>query len=115
MTLLVDDIDQSTEDVETVEFSIDGTQYTIDLGPENAEALREALSTYIDHAQRVGGPARAARKRKVAAAPAVEAPARTGKEDLSGIREWARENGYGVSDRGRISQAIKDAYAASQN
>jgi hypothetical protein len=113
-TILVDDITGEEEDVETIEFALDSTQYTIDLGPDNAEALREALSPYIEHAQRIGGPARATRRRR-SAAPVEEAPARSGKEDLNAIRIWARENGHTVSDRGRISSSIKEAYAASQN
>jgi hypothetical protein len=115
ITLLVDDLDETvTEDVQTVEFALEGTVYTIDLGPDNAESLREALSPYIEHAQRIGGPARATRRRR-AAAPVEEAPARSGKEDLNALREWARANGYEVSNRGRISSAIREAYAASQN
>jgi hypothetical protein len=30
---------------------------------------------------------------------------------VSEIREWARANGYQVSDRGRISTEIQEAYA----
>jgi len=37
------------------------------------------------------------------------AASRTG-DDRAAIREWARENGYAVSDRGRISAAIVEAY-----
>jgi len=33
--------------------------------------------------------------------------------DTSAIREWARRNGYEVSDRGRISEALREAYAAA--
>ena len=114
MTILVDDIDHSTDDVETIEFGIDGSSYSIDLGPENAEALRAALAVYIEHGQRVSGPPRATRKSKPAAsAPATSAPAATPKKELATIREWARSNGYGISDRGRISQQIRDAYAAA--
>lgn len=29
----------------------------------------------------------------------------------SAVREWARENGYSVSDRGRIPQNVVSAYA----
>ena len=65
-------------------------------------------------------------------APAAEAPARRGRKaaagkrasgrsrrsaesesataDLAAVRAWARENGYEVSDRGRVSNAILDAY-----
>ncbi|WP_439111984.1 Lsr2 family DNA-binding protein [Gordonia alkanivorans] len=33
--------------------------------------------------------------------------------DTKAIREWARENGYDVSDRGRIPADVMDAYAAA--
>jgi hypothetical protein len=33
--------------------------------------------------------------------------------DTPAIREWARKNGYEVSDRGRISQGLREAYAAA--
>jgi hypothetical protein len=29
------------------------------------------------------------------------------------IKAWARSNGYEVADRGRVSKAIQDAYAAA--
>jgi hypothetical protein len=115
LTILVDDLDETvTDDVQTIEFALEGTSYQIDLGPDNAEALRDALSVYIEHAQRIGGPVRATRRRRTAA-PVEEAPATSGKEDLNALREWARANGYEVSSRGRISGAIREAYAASQN
>ena len=69
---------------------------------------------YIENAQRVGGPVRT-RKRRASAPPADEAPADTTKDDLGAIRQWARENGYGVSERGRIAQSIKDAFHSAQN
>ena len=38
-------------------------------------------------------------------------PLRGGKRrNLSDIREWARKNGYKVSDRGRISSEVQAAY-----
>jgi hypothetical protein len=30
------------------------------------------------------------------------------------VRTWAKENGYEVSERGRISAEIRDAYEAAQ-
>jgi hypothetical protein len=34
--------------------------------------------------------------------------------DTAAVRSWARDNGYQVSDRGRISSQIIDAYLAAQ-
>ena len=36
-----------------------------------------------------------------------------GKANLGAVRAWARDNGYRVSDRGRVPQAVLDAYTAS--
>ena len=33
--------------------------------------------------------------------------------DAGSIRTWARQNGYAVSDRGRISREARDAYDAA--
>lgn len=35
--------------------------------------------------------------------------------DAQDIRVWARENGFTVSERGRIPAAVSEAYAKSQN
>ena len=37
-----------------------------------------------------------------------------GNPETAKIRAWAKENGYEVSDRGRIHQSVKDAYYAAQ-
>lgn len=101
--ILVDDIDGSDAE-ETVSFGLDGTTYEIDLNQANAAALREALAGYVGHARKVTGARR---------------PRRSGSTRSSGatsskdVRDWARANGYDVSERGRVSQEIQDAYAAA--
>jgi hypothetical protein len=100
--LLVDDIDGSDAS-ETVSFGIDGNSYEIDLTEENASKLRAAVALYVAHARRAGRsapPSSAVRK--------LGRPA--GRTDIQAIREWARENGQQVSDRGRIPGSIMDAY-----
>ena len=66
-TLFIDDIDGS-EAEGTVRFALDGADYEIDLNAKNAEALRKALSRYVEAARRSSGatarrPARAGRRR----------------------------------------------------
>jgi Lsr2 len=102
--LLVDDYD-GTDAEETVSFALDGVSYEIDLSAENAEALRESLAEWVGHARRVGG--RTASRARVAARP------RAAKTDLGEVRVWARDNGYQVSDRGRISAEVMAAYEAA--
>lgn len=94
--MLIDDIDDSVA-AETVSFALDGVSYEIDLSSENAGNLRGDLARWIGHARRTGG-------RK---ATAVKSASRA---DLAKVREWARANGHVVSDRGRISATVQEAY-----
>ncbi len=94
--VLVDDIDGS-EAEETVSFALDGRDYEIDLSAKNAAKLRDALAPYLGHARRGGG-----RKRN-----------RTGGPSPADIRVWARENGFDVPDRGRVSSQVREAYVAA--
>lgn len=101
--VLVDDIDQ-TEAEETVAFGLDGKEYAIDLNSKNAGSLREALALYVAHARPVsnrGG--RRGGAAKVAAGGAAP----------SEIRSWARDNGFDVPERGRVSAEVREAYAAA--
>ena len=98
--VLEDDLDGS-EATETVSFALDGTSYEIDLNDENASALRDALSGYIGHARKSGRPRRG--------------PARAGsssKTSAGEIRDWARSNGYEVSERGRVPRQVVEAFEA---
>lgn len=98
--ILIDDLDGGDAE-ESVSFALDGAAYEIDLSAENAEALRQLLAPYIGHARRVSG-----RGRGRAGSSRRSAP----RADLSEMRVWARENGYEISDRGRISAEVIDAY-----
>lgn len=97
---LVDDLTGEVAS-DTVQFGIDGVSYEIDLTDENAEKLRDALRVWVENSRRIGG-----RKRP----GGVGASRGTG--DAAKVREWARENGYEVPDRGRIPAEIREAYEA---
>ncbi|GLZ43178.1 Lsr2 family protein [Actinokineospora sp. NBRC 105648] len=104
---LYDDLDGSTsDDIRVVEFSLDGVQYEIDLTEANAERLREELADFVAAARRTGG------RIKRAAGPASAKPAGEGrsKEQTKAIRDWARQNGHDISERGRIPSAVVDAF-----
>jgi hypothetical protein len=104
--ILVDDID-GNDAVETVSFALDGVDYEIDLSEQHAGELRNALSLYIGHARRTGGRRRSGRR---ASAPAASSD---GSVSAADIRAWARENGYDVPERGRVSAEVREAYAAA--
>jgi hypothetical protein len=102
---LVDDLDGSVAE-ETVEFGLDGIAYQIDLSTVNAEKIRDLLGDYVAHARRSGARRRAA----AVAAVARGRSAAVDREQNQAIREWARKRGLKVSERGRISAEVLDAY-----
>lgn len=99
---LVDDLDGS-EANETVEFGLDGVTYEIDLSEPNASELRDSLARYLEYARRSGG-------RKRAGRPGGGQSATVDREQNQAIRVWARQNGYPMSDRGRIPSDVVEAY-----
>ncbi len=101
---LVDDFDGDGPADETVEFSIDGVSYEIDLSAKNAKKLREDLKQWIDAGRRVGG-----RRRGRSGGPS-RGRASIDREQSAAIREWARRSGHKVSTRGRIPAEIIDAF-----
>jgi hypothetical protein len=108
----IDDIDGS-DAVGTVTFSLDNRAYEIDLSDENSDnKLREALAPFIEHGRKAGGRS-GGRGRTRGQAPMTETGARSNREETHAIREWARQNGHEVSDRGRISKSVMEAYKAA--
>jgi len=106
ITVLTDDLDGSDAD-RTIEFGLDGVNYTIDLSDKNAGKLRKVLDPYLAVASRIG---RTGANGRIASRAAA-APSRTNREENQAIREWASKNGFEVSERGRIPSSIVEAYA----
>ncbi|HVE99627.1 MAG TPA: Lsr2 family protein [Mycobacteriales bacterium] len=107
---LVDDIDGG-DAAETIEFALDGTAYEIDLSAPNAQALRDALAPYVGAARRAGrgssgGGARRGGRR---------GSGTLDRSQVQHIRQWARESGHQVSERGRISADILEKYQAAHS
>lgn len=102
---LVDDLDGlPSEDVATVTFSLDRVTYQIDLNEANAGKLRDGLEGFIAAARRTGG--------RIKRGAAVGRTAGAG-NDGPAIREWARENGHQLAERGRIPSHIVDEFRAA--
>lgn len=85
---------------ETVRFGLDGREYEIDLTAKNATSLRKALKPYLDAGRKSGGSTRRTRTTRIGPDPKT-------------VKEWARANGYEVADRGRVSNEIREAFAAA--
>lgn len=100
---MLDDIDGGMA-AETVTFALDGVTYEIDLSEKNAAALRAAVTVWASSARRVGG--RLVTRATQAPKSARQAPER----DMGAVRAWARENGYQVPDRGRVSGEVLRAF-----
>lgn len=102
---LIDDLD-GTDAEETVSFGLDGVSYEIDLSQANAAQLRDDLAKWVGSARRVKG--RVSRTTRATGGNGANS-----KDDLNKIREWGRQNGYQVSERGRVSREVQEAYAAA--
>lgn len=107
--LLQDDLDGGTAD-QTVTFALDGVSYEIDLSDVNAGRLRGVLDPYVGAGRRVGGRALPGLAALAPAPRRAGGPARTDRDQLAAIRDWARRRGLEVNDRGRIPAHILEQY-----
>jgi hypothetical protein len=100
MIQLCDDLDGSAhESVQTVDFSLDGVHYEIDLKPDNANSLRARLTEYINSA-------RPTADRRVSRSV-------HDREQSQRIRQWAMANDWEIAHRGRIPVDVIAAYERS--
>lgn len=98
---LIDDLDKSLAD-ETMEFALDGKSYEIDLSTANASKLRKLLAPFVAGARKAG--------RRTYTSPSSTPRLEANRERNHAIREWAREQGMDVPERGRIRAEIVEAY-----
>lgn len=103
-----------SDDVHTVQWSWAGVDYSIDLSTqslERVEAGKVSIATLLKKSTRIGR-----RRRSPATKLPTRAPRRSPRaattSSTADIRQWAREQGFDVADRGRIHQDITAAYAA---
>ena len=106
-TLFIDDIDGG-EAEGTVRFALDGAEYEIDLSAKHSEELRSALGKYVSHARKIGG----ARPRP-GRVPGKGGKGGAGALNTTEIRNWARENGFDIKDRGRVPADLVAKYQAA--
>ncbi|MFG6402513.1 Lsr2 family protein [Microbacterium sp. P04] len=100
ITRRLDDLDGSElgDNPQPLTFALEGVQYEIDLSPDNATRLREALDPFITAARVTDEPSHRPQTRT------------TRSMDRKAIREWAKANNLDVSERGRISDEVLTAY-----
>lgn len=83
-------------------FGFDGASYAIDLTDKNRKELEKALLPFLDKARPYKDSKRAPKKSSA-----------SGAGDAAKIRAWARDNGFDVPERGRVSAEVRAAYQAA--
>lgn len=105
-TLFIDDIDGG-EAEGTVRFALDGTEYEIDLNAQHTEELRSAIGKYVTHARKVSPASRRGGR------GAGRSRGAGSQLNTTEIRNWAREQGYDIKDRGRVPADVVAKYQAA--
>jgi hypothetical protein len=96
-----------------VELSFGGTDFRTDLCSTHAAELAAALDPFLSVAERIEGRRRSAALTGRSTADGnggARRPTRRDPMQVAAIRGWARDNGYEISDRGRIPREVEDAY-----
>ncbi|PZG09668.1 Lsr2 family protein [Micromonospora craterilacus] len=107
ITVVTDDLDQSTDGVRTHRFVFDGVEYEIDLSPTNFAHMREALAPYLTAGRRL--PKRPAARRT---GPVV----RTSRSSGTQVRDHKASNpdlprALPRQGHSPIAQAVRDPFA----
>jgi hypothetical protein len=111
---ITDDLDGKVidaDDVNRVEFEVKisgrrAVRYGLDLRTANVERFEKDITKYASKAERLTAAGRAG------SATAGVSPA-SSRERTRAIREWAVENGFEVSERGRIAADVIEAFDAA--
>lgn len=105
--LLTDDLDGS-EANQTVTFGLAGVEYEIDLSDANASELRGSLAPFVAAARKANAAARKTARGAGARKPAAEGPS------AGEVRQWAKDQGIEISDRGRVPNDLMVKFQAAQ-
>ena len=101
----IDDIDGS-EAERTFTFAVDGASYEIDLSTQNIKEFNDAIAGFVESSRRVKASGQKARS------TSANGSGRS-REQIQAVREWGRNNGFTVNDRGRIPANLQQAFDAA--
>ena len=110
---LIDDLDGKPIDTglgHEVTFSYQGADYRIDLRPANADKIEAVFAPYIKVAEKISSTGKPRTKTPTAAKASGSGRSAV---QLKAIRDWAGNNGFEVSPRGRIKAEVIDAFDAA--
>ncbi|HZS20358.1 MAG TPA: Lsr2 family protein [Pseudonocardiaceae bacterium] len=105
VTEFIDDIDGSPAE-RTFAFAVDGTNYEIDLSAQNIAEFKSAIGGFIESARKVQG----SRSNDGRRTRGARASGRQSREQTQAVRQWARQHGHNVGNRGRIPASIRQAF-----
>lgn len=117
----IDDLDGKpidADDLNRVEFEVklpgrQPVRYGMDLRTASVAKFERDMGKYIAKADKMQRNGRAATKPTRASVDTTPAPAPAAPEQTRTIREWAIDNGYEVSERGRVPAKIVEAFEAA--
>lgn len=103
-TITITDDLNGKPDAKKVHFSLEGTDFWLDLTDENKNKLEGVLAPFIDKATEL-------KNTKKSGTPTASKGGRS-KASAKTIRAWGNQNGY-PTERGPLPQDLKDAYDAA--
>ena len=100
---------------ETVPFTFNGAEMTVDLDNLERHNFERMIAAHQEKIANLEAEFAAKMAKYVEVAKVVNSgkSSRSRTEDPAKVREWARANGYEVSDRGRIPANVMEAYEAA--
>lgn len=107
LVVLSDDLTgEKAEDIIGLVYAFGGTCYEIDLTEANVKRFVKAMAAFVEHSREI--PFLTFRARFTQ----QEAPASTAASDAENkaIRDWARDKGMEIAERGRIPAEVRAAY-----
>lgn len=117
---LVDDYDgepMEKDEAERIPLALDGSEWELDLRPENVDKLRAAIAPFVANVDPVRRLRAKRRKSRASSAPTATPDTTTGRQlsDAAQRRDkraWAKANGWpDLGDRGRLPAEAEAAYA----
>ncbi|QBJ01120.1 Lsr2-like DNA bridging protein [Mycobacterium phage Arissanae] len=109
---MTDDLDRNKAAVITRTIGWEGYDYVLDLCSANDKKLAEALAPYLEAAHEK---VKQAKPRKKSGEKVNYPPIALGREERDSVREWARNNGYEIGDKGIIKREIVAAYTEAHS
>ncbi|MFY1700198.1 histone-like nucleoid-structuring protein Lsr2 [Micromonospora sp. WMMA1923] len=104
-SVVIDDLDGSTDDVGTYRFAFNGVRYEIDLSRPNFDRMAAAFQPFLAAARRLPKP--------TAGPTAADRQALNGRIRTWWAAHWQEQNLPAPRSRGTIPAAVRDAYDAA--